>query len=75
MNLDNLFEAIQTWTTINTEYDKQYEAYDGVSWDYEASYIIDKLKEARIDLHAKFQIVIDEAVRKALKNQTGIDHE
>jgi len=66
MNINDLLNALQYAIDAQHEHNKQLDEYEGYSWSYHGSYIIDKMEKSQKDFKDSLEKYIDERIEHAL---------
>lgn len=65
--MDKLWQAISEYFKAQKEYNKAYEEYDGYSWDWAGSYVIEKLNKAKEKAEAAINEIVDNRIKENKK--------
>ena len=64
--IEELLNALQRAVDAQHEHNKQRDEYEGYSWDYHGSYIIEAMEKAQQDFKDSLEKYIDERVDAAI---------
>lgn len=70
--MENLLRAFERWQLANTAHDTAFKTYEGGSWGYHGSSLIEARNGAREDFKKEFEKEVDfraeKVIRKLLSN-------